>query len=404
MKITYFSYLYDIKGVSAGSANKAIGFIGGLRALGHDATIFWRSVQPEDIEGDSVRLRLRGLLKNVFSYFVHDVRRFLSNIRYFIQEMRILRHERPDVLLLRSELYNVSANLAARLCGIPVVLEVDCPTAYEHRHMSGKDKLQLPVLPEWIERWNWRVSHALIALSAIMRDYLVQMGVPTDKITVIPNGADPDNFRPNVGGEALRRQYGFQDKVVIGWIGSLFGWEGLDNLLMMARKILKSRSDVAFLFVGGGKNKDVMERTFEAEDIGTRVVLTGTVPYSDVPPYIDAMDIVLAPYPKLDFWYPSSMKVFEYMSSQKAVVASAVGQLCEIIQDGKNGFLFDPENMEEFLQKVLRLVENTRLRETVAKNARQTVLDEYTWVGHARKMETIMEQIVTSRASVPRFD
>ena len=400
MKITYFSYLYDIKGVSAGSANKAIGFIGGLKALGHDASIFWRSVQPEDIEGDSARLRLRGLLKKVFSYFVHDVRRFLSNIRYFIQEMRILRRERPDVLLLRSELYNVSANLAAKLYRIPVVLEVDCPTAYEHRHMSGKGKLQLPVLPEWTERWNWRVSDSLIALSTIMRDYLVQMGVPPDKITVIPNGADPAEFRPNVGGKALRRQYGFQDKVVIGWIGSLFGWEGLDSLLMMARKILTNRPDIAFLFVGGGKNKEVMERTFEAEDIGKRVVLTGTVPYSDVPPYIDAKDIVLAPYPKLDFWYPSSMKVFEYMSSQKAVVASAVGQLCEIIQDGKNGFLFDPGNMDEFLRKVLRLVDDKRLRETVAKNARHTVLDQYSWIGHARKMEGIMQKIGIDEASV----
>ena len=393
MKIIYFSYLYDIKGVSAGSANKAIGFIGGLNAIEHDAKIYWRSVQPEDIEGDSVRLRMRGALKRIFSYFVHDLRRLMSNLRYFFEELRILAREKPDVLFLRSELYNFSANLAARLCGIPVVLEADCPTAYEHRHMSGKDKFRLPLIPEWIERWNWSRSHAIIAISTILKDYLVRKGVPDSKITVIPNGADPDKFKPGLNGEGLRNKCGYQDKVVIGWIGSLFGWEGLDKLLEMARNILETRANVAFLFVGGGKNKEVMEATFDSKDIGTRVILTGTVPYDDVPEYLDAMDIVIAPYPKLEFWYPSSMKVFEYMSSQKAVVASAVGQLCEIIEDGVNGCLFDPDDMEAFMQKVVRLVDNPDLRNRIAINARDTVLKKYTWVKHAEEMEKIFQKI-----------
>jgi glycosyltransferase involved in cell wall biosynthesis len=393
LKITYFSYLYDIKGVSAGSANKAIGFIGGLNTIGHDAKIYWRSVQPEDIEGDSVRLRMRNVFKRIFSYFVHDLRRLVSNLRYFFEELKILAREKPDVLFLRSELYNFSANLAARLHGIPVVLEVDCPTAYEHRHMSGKDKFRLPFIPEWIERWNWRRSHAIIAISTILKDYLVREGVPDSKITVIPNGADPDKFKPGLKGKTLRKKYGYQDKVVIGWIGSLFGWEGLDKLLEMARNILEMRSDVAFLFVGGGKNKEVMESAFDSKDIGTRVILTGTVSYDDVPEYLDAMDIVIAPYPKLEFWYPSSMKVFEYMSSQKAVVASAVGQLCEIIEDGVNGFLFDPDDMEAFTQKVIRLVDNSDLRRRIAINARDTVLEKYTWVKHAEEMEKIFQRI-----------
>jgi len=397
VKISYFSYLYDIKGVSAGSANKAIGLIGGLRAIGHDASIFWRSIQPENLEGSTIRHRVRDVLKKRSSRFVHDPRRLASNLKYIPQEVRILNEEQPDILFLRSELYNVSAMWAARRLNIPVVLEVDCPTVYEHRHMSGRDKVKLPFLPEAIERWNWRKSDAVIAISTILRDYLVKEGVPTDKITVIPNGADPQTFKPGVGGRDVRSALKLSNKVVIGWVGSLFGWSGLENLLVMSQKILKLRDDVAFLFVGGGKNREVMEQTFRPGDIGTRVHLTGTVPYEAVPRYIDAMDIVLAPYPKLPFWYPSSMKVFEYMSAEKAVVASAVGQIAEVIRDGENGCLFDPDVLDGLLERVLSLVDNPSSRERMARKARQTVLAHYTWEGHARTLEQIFKSVLAKR-------
>jgi glycosyltransferase involved in cell wall biosynthesis len=115
---------------------------------------------------------------------------------------------------------------------------------------------------------------------------------------------------------------------------------------------------------------------------------------------VDAMDIVIAPYPRLSFWYPSSMKVFEYMSSQKAVLASAVGQVCEIIQDGENGFLFDPEDMDAFIAKVLRLVDDKNLRIRLARNARKTVLEKYTWVGHARTMEGVFCEVIEKYSKI----
>ena len=80
MNITYFSYLYDIKGISAGSANKALGFTGGLRRLGHRVSVHWLSVQPEDLEGDSIRLKVRARLKKRFSNLLHDPKKLLANL------------------------------------------------------------------------------------------------------------------------------------------------------------------------------------------------------------------------------------------------------------------------------------------------------------------------------------
>jgi glycosyltransferase involved in cell wall biosynthesis len=395
LKIVYFSYLYDIGGVSAGSANKALGFVGGLRKLGHEVSIYWRSVQPEDLKGVSMRMRIRNRLKNRFSKTIRDPKAVLMNLPNLFREYRILKREKPDLLFLRSEVYNFSANLAAKWLSIPVALEVDCPTAYEYRRMVVQDRIILPVLPEWIERWNWKVGRAVITISDLLKDYLVCRGVPADRITVVPNGADPDAFKPAPGAGEVRNRFGILDRaVVVGWIGSLYGWSGLENLLAVSQRILDLRKNAVLLFIGGGRNREVIEQTFRHGDVGTRVFTTGTVPYGAVPEFVNAMDVVIVPYPRREFWYPSSMKLFEYMAAQKAVVASAVPQVDGVIRDGENGFLYDPENLGEFADRVLRLVDSPALREKLAVNARKTVLEKYTWVGHARKMEAVFGKIL----------
>ncbi|MDM7926819.1 MAG: glycosyltransferase family 4 protein [bacterium] len=398
MNITYFSYLYDIKGISAGSANKALGFTDGLRRLGHRVSVHWLSVQPEDLEGESIRLKIRAGLKKRLSNLLHDPKRLVANLPGAVREFRILRQEKPDVLFLRNELYNFSAATAARLLRVPVVLEVDCPSAFEHRNMVRHNRLVLPVLPEWIERWNWKTCRAIITISDLLKDYLVRSGVPEGKITVVPNGADPDRFRPMPGAQETRRSLGMPgDAVVVGWIGSLYGWSGLENLLAISKRLLRQRRRIVLLFVGGGRNREVIRSHFSDRDLSGRVFLTGTVPYADVPRYLNAMDVVVVPYPKMPFWYPSSMKLFEYMSSQKAVVASAVPQVVDVIRDGRNGFLFDPDDADAFAEKVLRLADSPALRKRLSLAARRTVLESYTWDGHARKMEAVLREAVLSR-------
>ena len=398
LKIVYFSYLYDIKGISAGSANKALGFLDGLRRLGHDVRLFWREVQPEAFEGDSIRLRVRRRLKERLSKTLHDPNTLLKNGKYFFKDLEILKREKPDLLFLRSELYNVSAQTAARCLRIPVVLEADCPTAYEHRHMSSFDLAALPVLPEWTERWNCKACDAVVTISDVLKGHLVASGVPASKITVVPNGADPDKFRPHPGADRIRARLGIPKRaVVIGWMQSGWGLSGINAWISVARRILDARRDTVFLFIGGGKNQETIETAFNGGLLGRRVFCTGTVPYDQVPSYVNVLDIVTVQYPKSELWYPSSMKLFECMAAQKALVASAVPQVDRVIRDGWNGFLFEQDNLDEFAGKVLRLAESPALRRKFARNARTTVLDSYSWVHQAGKMEAVFRDVLKSR-------
>ena len=176
-----------------------------------------------------------------------------------------VRSIKPVYSVLGPEFKDKSKEIISKLQALSPQSIYDQLTATGHYdlELEGGDKIKLPLLPEWIERWNWKVSVTIIVISNILKDYLVRKGVPEKKITVIPNGADPNKFKPGLNGKSLRIQYDQQDQVVIGW---MIGWiesssrgSDLENLLCMSKKILAMYKNISFLFVGCGKNKEIIE-------------------------------------------------------------------------------------------------------------------------------------------------
>ncbi|MDZ7345054.1 MAG: glycosyltransferase, partial [candidate division KSB1 bacterium] len=176
--------------------------------------------------------------------------------------------------------------------------------------------------------------------------------------------------------------------------GSLVGWSGIDSLMDTARHILSTRPNVCLMMVGGGKNREFFQKELQTGALASRVILPGTVPHSEVPRYLSCMDVVLAPYPKLEFWYASSMKIFEYMAAGKAVVATAVGQVAEIISDGVNGYLVDPDSGRTLREKIELLVDSSEARHRVGERARRDIEEKWNWDNHAKKMIAIFEEVL----------
>lgn len=396
MTITYFSYLWDIDGISAGSAIKAKEFLAAMNRLGHTTHLEWRVPQPAAHASAAQQAKERWL-KPLLQKYLHEPKRVLANAKYLVQENQILRRQKPDIFFNRLELYTYSGLWLSRRLNIPMVIEADCPPTHEHMNFYGKNYLHLGDLAMKIEMANMRGADAIIAISNILANYYIERGIPASKIHVIPNAVDANKFMPVSRDHELARKLGLENKVVIGWVGSLFGWSGIENLIDMAKHLLANRSNVSFLLVGGGKNKEFFESRLHTNGQASRVVLPGTVPHSEVPKYLSCMDIVLAPYPKLDFWYPSSVKLFEYMSSGKATVATRVGQVAEIIQDGKNGLLFDPDRANELTEKVLSLVDSAEKRKQMGEQARRDVLANWTWEHMARRMLDVFEEVLQRR-------
>lgn len=392
MVITYFNYVWDIEGVSAGAATKARELLGAIEKLGHTAYLEWRTPQPNGKV--TVKEKLKESFKPKLQKYLHEPKKLALNLQYLAQEYRIIKKQEPDILFTRLELYNFSNIILRRWFDVPLVIEADCPVTYEHTNFYGKNFKHLGNLPAKIELEVLRRAEAIIAISNILKNYYTNLGIEAEKIHVIPNGADPEKFQPGEKPSDIMKKYALQEKVVIGWIGSLVGWSGIENLIAMALHVLEKYPNVAFMMVGGGANKEFFQEKLLIRNYAPRVILPGTVPHDEVPRYLACMDIVLAPYPKLPFWYPSSLKIFEYMAAGKAIIASDIGQVGEVIKDGKNGLLIDPDGGDELLQKTVALVENDDLRKRLGVQAHRDLLDNYTWERHAKKIIAICGEIL----------
>ena len=108
-------------------------------------------------------------------------------------------------------------------------------------------------------------------------------------------------------------------------------------------------------------------------------------------------DILLAPYAPQDFFYLSPIKIFEYMAVGRAVLAANVGQIGEVIQDGINGLLYEPANLESLQAGLLRLTEDQDLRRRLGEEARRTIERRYTWRANAEGVEALLQEVVERR-------
>lgn len=393
MRITYFNYVWDIEGISAGAATKARELIAALKRRGHEVSLHWRTPQPASANHRSAASRLKANLKPRLQRYLHEPKKLLRNLPHLLQEFHILRNEQPDILFTRLELYNFSGRWLSKALHIPLVVEADCPPSYEHKTFYGKSFVHLGRLPEQLELATLRHADAIIAISTVLRNYYIELGIAAEKIHVIPNGADPEKFKPRPRPAQLEARYNLAGKVVIGWIGALVGWSGIERFAQTARELLLAYPNAVLMIVAGGANKALFERELKQGELAERVVLPGLVSHALINDYLACMDIVLAPYPRLPFWYASSMKIFEYMAAGKAIVASNIGQVGEVLHDRENALLYDPEKPDALRRQIEVLLKNPALRRELGVRAREDLVARYTWDRHAKELEMIFARV-----------
>lgn len=154
------------------------------------------------------------------------------------------------------------------------------------------------------------------------------------------------------------------------------------------------------MLIGSGPKKEQFEQTIKKKKMDDRVIITGYVSHQTIPQYLAAMDIVLAIYPPMKFFYFSPLKLFEYMAAGKPVIASDIGQISDIIEDSKNGILFDPKNLNELKKKAFKLIEDKQLRIEISKHARQTIVEQYTWNHTINLLENILLDACRKRQNI----
>jgi glycosyltransferase involved in cell wall biosynthesis len=143
--------------------------------------------------------------------------------------------------------------------------------------------------------------------------------------------------------------------------------------------------------------RKLLEERVEALDMRASIRFAGAIDHERVAEFVALADVAVAPYPRLPFaFYFSPIKLFEYMAAGRAIVASRVGQISEMLTDGVTGLLVDPGGNDELARAIGRLLRDPKLRQQLGNRAREKAEREHTWAGYVQRLTAIYESVLTS--------
>jgi len=301
--------------------------------------------------------------------------------------------EKPDILHAHSPALNgIAALRVGRMFDIPVVYEVRAfweDAAVDHGTST-----------EWGLRY--RATRALessvlqraAAVTTIcegLRGDMIHRDLPADKITVIPNAVNLENFQP--GGEAdsaLLQELGLEGKTILGFIGSFYAYEGLDLLIEALPLLHKQRDDIRLLLVGGGPEDQRLKALVHDMGLGEQVIFTGRVPHNNVQRYYDLVDIFVYPRHSMRLTeLVTPLKPLEAMAQGRLVLASDVGGHKELIEHGQNGDLFAADDPEALAQAALLMLDQQSRWPERRVEARRFVEAERNWPLSCRRYDVV---------------
>jgi glycogen(starch) synthase len=297
--------------------------------------------------------------------------------------LHLARELRPDVIHAHSPVLNaVPAIRVGRKLGIPVVYEIRAfweDAAVDHGS-TAEDSLRYR-LTRALETWAVKKADAVTVICEGLRADLVARGVAMNKITVIPNAVDIEQF--SMGGKPdpeLKLKLGLRGSRVLGFIGSFYAYEGLDLLLRALPLMLQRLPNVKVLLVGGGPQDEKLKHLVCELDLKDKVVFTGRVPHAEVNRYYDLIDVlVYARHAMRLTELVTPLKPLEAMAQGRLMVASDVGGHKELIADGKTGVLFRAGSADDLAAKVVALMNDEAGWDAMRNNGRRFVETERTW-------------------------
>jgi glycosyltransferase involved in cell wall biosynthesis len=328
-----------------------------------------------------------------------DAVRLLHNLTFFKAAMRAAMQWNPDFIYERYSLWAAAGLRLAKKFSIPLVLEVNAPFAYEQQQFRAG--VTCPPLARWVERMIWRKAHLVIPVSESLHSQLRRARVKPERIHVLPNAVDTRLFHTGSDGSLVRQRLNLEGRFVIGFVGTFKRWHGVDLLLAAFRDLHQADSSIHLLLVGDGPLRPQFEQEVRNAGLMQAVTFAGARAHEEVPHYLAAMDTAIAPYPALDNFYFSPLKLFEYMAAGRAVVASRVGQVADVVADGVTGLLFEPGDLVGLVHCIRRLRNNPALREELGRNA-NAACSERTWTHNAAKVIDRLEPLIKRNTAWPR--
>lgn len=292
----------------------------------------------------------------------------------------IAREWRPDVLHAHSPVPNAWAALSVgRRLGLPVVYEVRA--LWEDAAASHGTMLPGSVRYRIARHLDTRAAKRADAVVTICRglyDDLSHRGVCPEQMFIVPNAADVGGLLPDT--PTSRGNNPDAPGPVIGFIGSFYSYEGLDLLVEAARELVRRRPELRFLLVGGGPEEARLRELCRASGLDDCMSFPGWVPHDRIDDWYRQIDILVYPRKRNRLTeLVTPLKPLEAMAKGKVILASDVGGHRELIEEGRNGFLFRSGDAGHLLQRLIALLDAPAMWPRAGARARRFVEEQRSW-------------------------
>ena len=305
---------------------------------------------------------------------------------------------RPDVLHAHSPaLCGMAALRAARRHGLPLVYEIRA--FWEDAAVgngTGREGSLKYRLTRALENRVVAGADAVMAICHGLRDDLLARGFDGGRIGIMPNGVDLEMFgTPLPRDAALADRLGLGHGPVIGFIGSFYDYEGLDDLIEAMPALLARRPDARLLLVGGGPMTEALRQRAEASPAAPAIRFVGRVPHGEVDRYYSLCDVMAYPRKASRLTeLVTPLKPLEALAQGKLVAASAVGGHRELIADGVTGTLFAPDDPADCARVLAGLLERRGDWPALREAGRAHVADRHDWAHNAVRYRDVYQALL----------
>jgi glycosyltransferase involved in cell wall biosynthesis len=248
-------------------------------------------------------------------------------------------------------------------------------------------------LSRWLEGFLYRQADHILVNSPAYRTVIIGKGVPETKVSLIPNGVDPDMFDPEADGARVRAELGLGDSVVVLYAGAL-GMANDIGTILKAAVILRQDSRIRWVLAGDGKERAALELKASELGVADRVTFAGARPKSEMKDFLGAADICLATLrniPMFKTTYPN--KVFDYMAAGRPTVLAIDGVIREVVEAADGGRFVTPGDPEALAEAVRQLAGDRDLRRRQGASARAHVVRHFNRRVQAGQFVALIERL-----------
>lgn len=289
-------------------------------------------------------------------------------------------HRKLGFDLIHAHVYpgSLAGYMLSKICRIPIVNTV-------HTVFSGIPKNDIGRLERFMQKIILGLPYdGIIAVSKDVKNKMMSLGIRPKTLVIISNGVNTEIFYPALSdGIYVRGELGInRDKLLVGFFGRLWTIKGVDSLIESIPPVLKCIPNAFFLIVGDGPLKEFVEKRVTELGLNGSVMMRKPVQYKEVAAYYRACDLIVVPSRD----EACSLCALEAMATRIPVLAMAVGGLKEIVVHSKNGWLVESNSVAALSEGIVTLLSKKELRNNLAENGHQFVIEGFTWNMAARRL------------------